>query len=67
MIVSAKDLSPDAKFALACFLIAEINRHQKDIDNAKEDLAALREMNVDISKAYDMGFVVCRELDLGFA
>ena len=67
MIVSAKDLSPDAKFALACFLIAEANRHKKDIENAMADLEALREMGVDVDKAYDMGFVVCRELDLGFA
>lgn len=67
MIVNAKDLSPAARFALACFLIAEANRHQKDIENAKEDLEALRKMGVDVDKAYDMGFVVCRELELGFA
>ena len=67
MIVAAKDLSPDAKFALACFLVAEANRHKKDIENAEKDLEALRKMGVDVDKAYDMGFVVCRDVDLGFA
>jgi fructose-1,6-bisphosphatase/sedoheptulose 1,7-bisphosphatase-like protein len=64
-MIQAKDLSPDAQFAFACFLIAEKNRHYKDIDNADKDLKRLKEMGVDVDKAYDMGFVTTEEL--GFA
>ena len=63
--MNARDLSPEARFAFACFLKAEINRHIKDIENAKMDLMRLKEMGVDVGAAYDMGFVTTEEL--GFA
>jgi hypothetical protein len=60
-MILAKDLSPDAQFAFACFIVAECNRHQKDIDNGKADLERLREMGVDVDRAYDMGFVTTED------
>ena len=56
-MINAKDLSPEAQFAFACFLKAEINRHRKDIENAERDLERLRDMGVDVDLAFDMGFV----------
>jgi hypothetical protein len=53
-------LSPEARFAFACFLVAEINRHMKDIENAEADLKALREIGVPVELAFDMGFISCR-------
>lgn len=53
----ARDLSPEAAFAFACFLKAEINRHRKDIENAERDLERLRDIGVDVDLAFDMGFV----------
>ena len=66
-MILAKDLSPDAQFAFACFLKAEINRHQKDIDNAYADLERLKELGVNVDTAFDMGFVTTEEMPLGFA
>lgn len=65
-MINAKDLSPDAQFAFACFLKAEINRHYTDIDNAEKDLRQLKKMGVDVDLAYDMGFVTTEEPELGF-
>ena len=62
MIINAKELTPDQRFAFACFLLAERNRHQQDIDNANRDLEELRALGVDVDRAYDMGFVVCGEV-----
>jgi hypothetical protein len=58
--MNAINLSPEARFAFACFLVAEINRHKKDIKNAEADLEALRKMGVPVDDAYDMGFVTCQ-------
>ena len=60
-MINAKDLSPDAQFAFACFLKAEINRHRKDIENAERDLERLRDMGVDVDLAFDMGFVTTED------
>ena len=65
--MNARDLSPEAQFAFACFLKAEINRHIKDIENAKKDLLRLKEMGVKVDEAFDMGFVVTDETQGGFA
>ena len=61
-MINAKYLSPDAQFAFACFLVAEINRHKKDIENAKRDLERLREMGVDVARLR-YGFCDCGGLD----
>jgi hypothetical protein len=61
MLVDVRTLSSEGKFAFACFLVAEINRHKKDIQNAEADLEALRQMGVQVDKAFDMGFVTCRD------
>ncbi len=60
-MINAKDLSPEAQFAFACFLKAEINRHRKDIENAERDLERLRDMGVDVDLAFDMGFVTTED------
>jgi len=60
-MINAKYLSPDAQFAFACFLVAEINRHKKDIENAERDLERLRDMGVDVDLALDVGFVTTED------
>jgi hypothetical protein len=60
MLVDVRTLSSEGKFAFACFLVAEINRHRKDIENAEADLEALRAMGIPVDAAYDMGFISCR-------
>lgn len=60
-MINAKYLSPDAQFAFACFLKAEINRHVTDIGNALHDLHALRQLGVDVEKASDIGFVTTED------
>ena len=60
-MINAKDLSPEARFAFACFLAAEINRHIRDIEDIRQDLERLQKMGVDICKVFDMGFVTTED------
>lgn len=62
-MINAKDLSPEAQFAFACFLKAEINRHAADIGNALHDLDALRQIGVDVKAARDIGFVTTEDAE----
>ena len=62
MIINAKELNPDQRFAYACFVVGKITGLQRDIDNANRDLEELRALGVDVDRAYDMGFVICGEV-----